>query len=138
LFTLVAGWVAWRKPPFSKHPGLTKVLVLISPLGFVALEAGWMVTELGRQPWIIYHDFLVLKIVGNAASRKMREMFTPAAKHQPRAPRGPENSAVVFLGGMRLTLLLSIVVAGATISKGGQVVLTSDPPEYEVVFSGSV
>lgn len=22
-------------------------------LGFVALEAGWMVTELGRQPWII-------------------------------------------------------------------------------------
>jgi hypothetical protein len=27
----------------------------VSPLGFVALEAGWMVTELGRQPWIIYH-----------------------------------------------------------------------------------
>jgi len=22
-------------------------------LGFVALEAGWMVTELGRQPWIV-------------------------------------------------------------------------------------
>jgi cytochrome d ubiquinol oxidase subunit I len=32
-----------------------KVLVVLSPLGFVALEAGWMVTELGRQPWIIYH-----------------------------------------------------------------------------------
>jgi len=25
------------------------------PLGFIALEAGWMVTEIGRQPWIIYH-----------------------------------------------------------------------------------
>lgn len=24
------------------------------PLGFVALEAGWVVTEVGRQPWIIY------------------------------------------------------------------------------------
>jgi cytochrome d ubiquinol oxidase subunit I len=23
-------------------------------LGFVAIEAGWMVTELGRQPWVIY------------------------------------------------------------------------------------
>jgi cytochrome d ubiquinol oxidase subunit I len=23
-------------------------------MGFAALEAGWMVTELGRQPWIIY------------------------------------------------------------------------------------
>ena len=24
------------------------------PLGFVAIEAGWIVTEAGRQPWIIY------------------------------------------------------------------------------------
>ena len=23
-------------------------------LGFVAIEAGWVVTEVGRQPWIIY------------------------------------------------------------------------------------
>jgi cytochrome d ubiquinol oxidase subunit I len=27
---------------------------MASPLGFIALEAGWMVTELGRQPWTIY------------------------------------------------------------------------------------
>jgi cytochrome bd ubiquinol oxidase subunit I len=55
LFTLVAGWFSWKKPPFTKHTRLIRVLVLISPLGFVALEAGWMVTELGRQPWVIYH-----------------------------------------------------------------------------------
>jgi hypothetical protein len=30
------------------------------------------------------------RIVGKAAAPKMREMFVPAAKHQPRAPRGPE------------------------------------------------
>jgi cytochrome bd-type quinol oxidase subunit 1 len=24
------------------------------PLGFLALEAGWIVTEVGRQPWVIY------------------------------------------------------------------------------------
>lgn len=29
-------------------------LLLTSPLGFVALQAGWIVTEIGRQPWIIY------------------------------------------------------------------------------------
>lgn len=27
--------------------------ILATPLGFIALEAGWIVTELGRQPWII-------------------------------------------------------------------------------------
>ena len=28
--------------------------MLLAPLGFLALEAGWVVTEVGRQPWIIY------------------------------------------------------------------------------------
>ena len=29
-------------------------IVLASPLGFLALEAGWLVTEVGRQPWVVY------------------------------------------------------------------------------------
>ena len=28
--------------------------MLLTPFGFIALEAGWIVTEVGRQPWIIY------------------------------------------------------------------------------------
>jgi cytochrome d ubiquinol oxidase subunit I len=31
-----------------------KLVVFATPLGFIALEAGWIVTEVGRQPWIIY------------------------------------------------------------------------------------
>jgi len=31
-----------------------KLVVACTPLGFIALEAGWVVTEVGRQPWIIY------------------------------------------------------------------------------------
>ena len=33
---------------------LLLALVLCGPLGFLALEAGWVVTEVGRQPWVIY------------------------------------------------------------------------------------
>ena len=29
-------------------------LGLAAPMGFIAIEAGWTVTEVGRQPWIIY------------------------------------------------------------------------------------
>jgi cytochrome d ubiquinol oxidase subunit I len=29
--------------------------VIALPLGFVATEAGWMVREIGRQPWVVYH-----------------------------------------------------------------------------------
>ena len=35
-------------------PWFLKCLVFCTPLGFIALEAGWTVTEVGRQPWIIY------------------------------------------------------------------------------------
>ncbi|MBE7175173.1 MAG: cytochrome ubiquinol oxidase subunit I [Mucilaginibacter polytrichastri] len=31
-----------------------RMFVLAIPSGFIALEAGWTVTEVGRQPWIIY------------------------------------------------------------------------------------
>jgi cytochrome d ubiquinol oxidase subunit I len=32
---------------------LLRALVLGAPMGFIAVEAGWVVTEVGRQPWII-------------------------------------------------------------------------------------
>ena len=53
----VAAWVLglawWRK---RIDPGRLQLLALAAtlPLGFVAIEAGWFVTEFGRQPWIIY------------------------------------------------------------------------------------
>ena len=30
------------------------LIAFTTPLGFIAVEAGWTVTEVGRQPWIIY------------------------------------------------------------------------------------
>jgi cytochrome bd ubiquinol oxidase subunit I len=53
VFSLAALWLHRKKRLFS--PPAIYLVVLLSPLGFVALEAGWMVTGLGRQPWIIYH-----------------------------------------------------------------------------------
>jgi cytochrome d ubiquinol oxidase subunit I len=36
------------------HRLMRRAIILCAPLGFVAIEAGWIVTEVGRQPWIIY------------------------------------------------------------------------------------
>jgi cytochrome bd ubiquinol oxidase subunit I len=44
---------AWRKQVLYKRWWLTFVAFL-TPFGFIAVEAGWTVTEVGRQPWIIY------------------------------------------------------------------------------------
>lgn len=42
----------WKKPAWLDHRRVRQVLILVAPLGFIALEAGWCVTEFGRQPFI--------------------------------------------------------------------------------------
>ena len=51
----LALWAAvlwWRGRLFESRPFL-RAMALSTVLGFIAVEAGWMVTELGRQPWIV-------------------------------------------------------------------------------------
>lgn len=51
-------WAWWRQRrggrAWTSRRRLLGALVLAAPLGFLALEAGWIVTEVGRQPWVIY------------------------------------------------------------------------------------
>ncbi len=54
LVSLVALWLMWRRRDLARHRWLLRALVLAAPMGFICAEAGWVVTELGRQPWIIY------------------------------------------------------------------------------------
>lgn len=54
LVALWAAWLAWRGADLAHRRWLMRAIALATPLGFVAVEAGWMVTELGRQPWVIY------------------------------------------------------------------------------------
>jgi len=52
--SLWAFWIRWRRRDLSKERALLRALVVVAPLGMVAIEAGWVVTEVGRQPWIVY------------------------------------------------------------------------------------
>jgi cytochrome d ubiquinol oxidase subunit I len=44
----------WKQKHWLTSTWLLKLFVAATPLGFIAVEAGWTVTEVGRQPWIIY------------------------------------------------------------------------------------
>jgi cytochrome d ubiquinol oxidase subunit I len=55
LFVSLWFWVgAWARRRIEPGRWLLLATLASGPLGFVALEAGWFVTEFGRQPWIIY------------------------------------------------------------------------------------
>ncbi|HKT34231.1 MAG TPA: cytochrome ubiquinol oxidase subunit I [Nitrospira sp.] len=58
LMAAMAAWVGWRlfaTGGIEDNRPLLMALIAMAPLGFVAIEAGWTVTEVGRQPWIIDH-----------------------------------------------------------------------------------
>lgn len=44
-----------RKRNWFNSPRFWLLFILLAPMGFIALEAGWIVTEVGRQPWIIHN-----------------------------------------------------------------------------------
>jgi cytochrome d ubiquinol oxidase subunit I len=57
LMMLACFWVLYRwvrKQEVAHDRPLLTFLALLTPAGFIAVEAGWIVTEVGRQPWIVY------------------------------------------------------------------------------------
>jgi cytochrome d ubiquinol oxidase subunit I len=53
---LILAWRKGRPLRYWSLPDQTwflRTVVLVAPLGFIAIEAGWTVTEVGRQPFII-------------------------------------------------------------------------------------
>jgi cytochrome d ubiquinol oxidase subunit I len=57
--SLAGAWRWWQRRrgrgvPLPDDRRFLLAIVLAAPLGFIALEAGWTVTEVGRQPWIVH------------------------------------------------------------------------------------
>lgn len=54
-FVLLAVWgvYRWWRGELLEDDLLHKALMVSTPLGIFAVELGWIVTEVGRQPWII-------------------------------------------------------------------------------------
>ncbi|MGE5841043.1 MAG: cytochrome ubiquinol oxidase subunit I [Deltaproteobacteria bacterium] len=53
-FALITLYAWLRRNRLTESPGLLKLMVLSIPLPYVAAEAGWVLAEVGRQPWIVY------------------------------------------------------------------------------------
>jgi cytochrome bd ubiquinol oxidase subunit I len=46
-------WLRWRRRLFATRLFL-RFAVLMGPTGLIAILAGWVTTEMGRQPWVVY------------------------------------------------------------------------------------
>ena len=47
-------WSWWRRRRVPASPWFMRAVVAAGPLSVVALICGWVTTEVGRQPWVVY------------------------------------------------------------------------------------
>ena len=95
LIALYAGITAVRRRDVAGDRYLLLALVFATPFGFIATEAGWIVTEVGRQPWIVQG---ILRTA--AAVTPMPGLIVPMLFF---------TTLYVFLGIVVATLLASLV-----------------------------
>ncbi|MCA9589123.1 MAG: cytochrome ubiquinol oxidase subunit I [Myxococcales bacterium] len=116
IFVAVMGAAAlllWRRR-LSRTRAALWVLMLAAPLPFVANTAGWMTTELGRQPWLVYG------------------LMRTADGVSPKVSSG--NALFTLLGYMGLYVILSMAfffVVTRILAEGPSVEPTREPePEH--------
>src|SRR5262249_26085469 len=68
---VVSWWLRVRDKLFDS-PWFLVACIIMGPLGFVAVLAGWTTTEVGRQPWTVYGllrtaDSVPVTLTGGAA-----------------------------------------------------------------------
>jgi len=59
-FIMLVAFVFWiiffvRRSVIPEYKWLLWSIILCGPMAFIAVECGWVVTEEGRQPWVIYN-----------------------------------------------------------------------------------
>jgi len=54
LFVGVGALAFWKRKQIERYPWFLKILPWMIPLPYLANELGWIIAEVGRQPWIVY------------------------------------------------------------------------------------
>ena len=47
-------WAWWRRRDIPRTPWFLRAVAVSGVAAVIALECGWIVTEVGRQPWVVY------------------------------------------------------------------------------------
>jgi cytochrome d ubiquinol oxidase subunit I len=68
LLAVVYLFILWRRRALPTERPFYALAVLVGPLSVVALIAGWVTTEVGRQPWVVYRVMTTTQAVTTASS----------------------------------------------------------------------
>jgi cytochrome d ubiquinol oxidase subunit I len=66
LLSVVYLYIRLRRRQLPRSPWFYRAVILAGPLSVVALIAGWVTTEVGRQPWVVYGTMRTAQAVTGA------------------------------------------------------------------------
>jgi len=119
------GWAWWRRRDLPRSTWFLRCTAISGVVAIICLECGWIVTEVGRQPWTVVGLLLtrdavtrsgnvwyffagalvIYTVVGAAAIlvlRGMRRRWAAGAEDDRDVPYGPPGRDDAQLGGERL------------------------------------
>jgi cytochrome d ubiquinol oxidase subunit I len=79
LLVLLAAWFVitwWRRRDLPANRWFLRFAAVAGIASIVAMEAGWIVTEVGRQPWIVYGYLLTSDAVSHAPGLQLSLVLT--------------------------------------------------------------
>lgn len=98
IFLTCYGWTKRNK--LLESPKYLKTMLFAIPLPYIAIEMGWVVAEVGRQPWIVYN---ILKTI---------DAVSPIAGHQVLLSLIGFIIVYTLLGAVGLYLIIKYVKQG--------------------------
>ncbi|MFC5370305.1 cytochrome ubiquinol oxidase subunit I [Arcanobacterium bovis] len=131
VLSILGLWIT-RKDKLTTSAGLAKLFVWTMPFPFLASTFGWILTEMGRQPWVVYPNF---EAQPNTAPSQMIRQLTDFGVSQNVLPIEVLLSMVIFtllyaaLGVVWFILVKRYAVEGINTHKviNTDVIDASDP-----------
>jgi len=100
LFVLLTFVGFLKRKKLEESPGFLKVMLWAMPLPYIALQAGWIVTEVGRQPWIVY------------GVMRTKDAVSPIATSQVGISLGAFILVYAALGAVAFFVIRKLVIQG--------------------------
>jgi cytochrome bd ubiquinol oxidase subunit I len=70
LLGVLSAWARWRGVLF-KSRNFQRFALMMGPAGLIAILAGWLTTEIGRQPWVVYGVMRTKDAVSNHSALEL-------------------------------------------------------------------
>lgn len=113
------GLIFQKRGTLSRHTGLLKLMMVAIFFPYISNTAGWIMSEIGRQPWVVY------------------ELMTTEAGLSPSVTSGEILFSLISFTVVYTLLMIAMIYLFVRVAKRGAVIVDQDEPTIDPFTEGS-